>query len=305
MGILSKVRTLFRVWDTERFLNNIKFLIKNDIQVTLKDEILEDCLFQLDELRELVMPHVPEILDMHHSLSRLEEQPKSFARFGDGEVAIMQGRDIRFQKYDPALSEKMYRVLQDKRDDMYVGINGLYFHSVRLQNITEEGVAFHYKMDTQLRRFFMEHANPETTYLDATCLCGFFRFADNDAYADFVRRKKKLFEGRKIALVTGKSVLAKLDYDIFEHAASKVIIDAPSKHAFGAYDSILRDISSNVSKDTLICLILGPTATAMAADLTDMGYMAWDIGHIAKDYDAYMKNLDRTPRAQREFFAPD
>ena len=124
-------------------------------------------------------------------------------------------------------------------------------------------------------------------------------------YDDFIRRKKKLFEGRKVAVVTGKSVLAKLDYDVFELAASKTIIDAPSKHAFSAYDSILHDISANISKDTLICLILGPTATVMASDLTDMGYMAWDIGHLAKDYDAYMKKLDKTPQTQSAFYAPD
>jgi hypothetical protein len=76
-------------------------------------------------------------------------------------------------------------------------------------------------------------------------------------------------------------------------------------NAFQEYDSILDDINHNVSKDTLVCLILGPTATAMAADLTDMGYMAWDVGHIAKDYDVYMKRVDRSYKEQCDFFAPD
>lgn len=133
---------------------------------------------------------------------------------------------------------------------------------------------------------------------------GYF-YSDYETYGTVIERRKKLFEGRKIALVAGKSVFGKLDYDVFELADSKIIIDAPSKNAFQEYDSILKDIERNVSKDTLICLILGPTATAMAADLTDMGYMAWDVGHIAKDYDAYMKKVEKSYDKQADFFLPD
>ena len=45
---------------------------------------------------------------------------------------------------------------------------------------------------------------------------GFFSYNDYDTYDRIIRRKKKIFEGRKIAVVTGKTVLEKLDYDIFE-----------------------------------------------------------------------------------------
>ena len=55
----------------------------------------------------------------------------------------------------------------------------------------------------------------------------------------------------------------------------------------------------------MVCIILGPTATVMAADLTDMGYLAWDVGHIAKDYDAYMKRLEKTNEMRAKFWAPD
>ena len=312
MGILGKIHKLFRVWDTRRIIRNIKFLICEDIDyaidyavVEAKGETIENCIFELDELREAILPRVPSILRASESLDLFERQPKSIARFGDGEIAIMEGRNIPFQRYEPLLAEKMLAILRTKRDDMYVGLNSSYFHSVALDCKTEHSRRFLWKYGAKFRKFFMREANPEVQYLCATLFIGYF-FSDNDeSYSAVIDRRKRLFAGRKIAVVTGKSVLANLDYDIFELAASKIIIDAPSKNAFSAYDSILRDISNNISKDTLICLILGPTATAMAADLTDMGYMAWDIGHIAKDYDAFMKKLGRTSQVLSKFFVPD
>ena len=41
-------------------------------------------------------------------------------------------------------------------------------------------------------------------------------------------------------------------------------------------------------------MLIALPATVLAADLADMGYIAWDIGHAAKDYDAYMKKVDKT-----------
>lgn len=33
--------------------------------------------------------------------------------------------------------------------------------------------------------------------------------------------------------------------------------------------------------------------------------MAWDIGHLAKDYDAYMRGIDKTEGNIAEFLKPD
>ena len=307
MGIISKIRTLHRLWDTKRFIKNVKFLLSNDIADThhiLTDEILDDCVFELDELREYLLPRVPKILDTLESLTLLERQPKSFARYGDGEIWMMQKKDILFQKYDPLLAEKLLKVMKTKRNDLYIGLNRTYFHALNPMS-TEHQRNFQRRYHTNLRRFLMEEANPEIQYLDANCLMGYFRHTDQDAYHDILSRRMKIFEGRKVAVVTGKSVLGKLDYDIFQLAASKIIIEAPSVNAFSAYDSILRDISRNVSKDIMIHLILGPTATVMAADLTDVGYVAWDSGHMAKDYDAYMKKLGKTAQVIKEFYGVD
>lgn len=274
-----------------------------DFLARTKGEVLEDCVFELDEMRDMLLPQAPRILGDVESLSLLETHPKSIARYGDGEASIMLGRNIGFQEYDPLLAEKLFHVLKTKRNDMYIGVNSNYFHAVR-QNTTEQSRKFAHLNFTWLRNFYIKHTNSEIEYLSAHPFVGYFKNI-TEGYDAIIDRRKKLFAGRKVSVVTGESVLAKLDYDVFEMAESKQYIQAPSKNAFSEYDSILRNIADNVSKDTLICLILGPTASVMAADLTDMGYMAWDIGHMAKDYDAFMKKLDKTSETIRDFYAPD
>lgn len=309
MNLVHKIKTVWREWHIQTFIRNIVFLGRNHLAYTFldtKDEVLERCAFELDELRDMLLPLVPSVMSVSDSLVMLRDNPKSFARYGDGEIDIMLGLDHSFQKYDPVLAEKLLALLKTKRDDIYVGIND-YFHAAS-PYLTKISSEFFRRNVTRFRRFFLKSTNPEIQYLHASCLLGLFNKKFSGSYGEIIAARKRLFEGRKLAVVAGKNVLSKLKYDIFDMAADKIMIEAPSMNAFSEYDSIIRNIKSRVSREYLVCLILGQTATAMVGDLTDMGYMAWDVGHIAKDYDAYMKNLKEGRELddiQLDFFAPD
>ena len=123
MGFFHKLATLFRVWNTRNLTHNIKFLLEHDLAEAMwknKDEVLDDCVFELDELRGMLLPLKPKVYNCNESLSILEREPKSFARIGDGEIRLMEGKDISFQKYDPVLAEKMFKLLTEKRADIYI-----------------------------------------------------------------------------------------------------------------------------------------------------------------------------------------
>ena len=53
-----------------------------------------------------------------------------------------------------------------------------------------------------------------------------------------------------------------------------------------------RYIADNISKETLIIISLGPTATVLAYDLSLMGYQAIDIGHIDNEYEWYLRKAE-------------
>ena len=291
-------------WNWGRIKNNLKFLIKYDLmdeEYRLKDETIEDCVYEFEELRaSLPKLHV---LNETETVALLAEKPKSFARYGDGEIAIMRGENTPFQDYDPELARKMKDILICKRDNLYVGLNCSYFQSPTKYSARNR--KYYRLYATEFRRFFNALCDPENLYLDACCFGGYFRQGDQFDLEAHFRSVRALFDGKRIAVVCGEGILDKLDYDLFDLCAERQFIFAPKINAFSCYEQILAEIRQKVPADSLICIILGMTATVLAADLTDEGYLAWDIGHAAKDYDAFMRKLERTDAVAQSFFSPD
>ncbi len=274
---------------------------EQDLIYKIKDEVIEECILEAEEYKQNMKRLY--VLDSEQTISLLMNQPKSFTRLGDGEIHIMQGIDQAFQKYDPVLAEKMREVLRHKRDDVYVGLNHAYWESPT--RYAERNRRFYRIRGTSYRRFFDEHCDPTNIYLDAACFGAYYRYDDSFDYEGHYARIKELFANKKVAIVAGEGVFEKLDHNVFELASEQMIVHGPRIHAFSEYDSILENIDRLVPKDYLVCLILGQTATVLVSDLTDMGYMTWDVGHMAKDYDAYMKKTEKTQKNMDSFWDPD
>lgn len=301
---MNKIKKLFHYWSWKRIISNIGFLIKNDLyeeEYRIKDEAIEDCIYEFEEDNKILKRL--DILSPDETLDLLYESPKSLSRYGDGEIKIIQGIDCEFQKYHPDLAKKMTDILTKKRNNLYVGLNGAYFSSP--YQYGERHHRYYRENGTRFRRFFLSLCDTSNKYLDAGCFCAYYRYGDSYDYEAHYKKCKRLFDGKKIALVCGKGIFDKLTYDIFDKAIDKILIEAPAKDAFDNYSSIIYEINEKVPKDYLVCIVLGMTATALAADLADEGYVAWDIGHIVKDYDAYMRGLEKTESNMNSFWAAD
>ncbi len=304
MGIMNKLHSLKKYWCWERIKNNVKFLIKYDLvdeQYRLKDEIIEDCVYEYEELKKSLV--YLKVLNEIETVKLLAECPKSFARYGDGEIHVMCGNDAPFQKYHPELARKMKDILIKKRENLYVGLNSSYFQSPTKYGPTNR--KFYRLKGTEYRRFFNEICDQENIYLDACALGGYFRQGESFDIDQHYQNIRNLFKDKKICIVCGEKILDKLEYDLFDLSAEKTFIYAPKKNAFDEYDSILSRVTSEVSKDTLVCVVLGMTATVLVADLADEGYIAWDVGHSAKEYDAFMRKIEKSDKVINDFFAPD
>lgn len=267
----------------------------------LKDEIMDDICYQLEDDRKTMK--ILDILDEEETIDLLLKCPKSYCRMGDGEINLMNGIDQPFQNYDSRLAQKLMTILQNEQKDMYIGIPRAYFHG--MSGWSEENRRFYRLNGTSFRRFLLAHCNPNNIYIDAGYTVAYFRYDASYDYALHYKKMKQLFQDKQLVIVSGDGILDKLEYDVFEKAKSKKFIKAPSKHAFSRYEEIVNDIKKNVSKDELICMILGMAGKAMVRELTNEGYMVWDIGHMAKDYDAYMKGIEKTHENTRKFYEPD
>lgn len=240
------------------------------------------------------------ILNTEESLSYIEKHPISFYRYGDGEIALMMGEGIPFQKADKRLAKRLRDLLTVNEKGIKAAIPYCYFHYEHgLVDIVE---GFNYAMKCQ-RRFLLDHCRRDIVYLD-TSITQIYQSYETYDFARYFERVKKLFCGRKVTVICGKGIFQNIQYNLLDLCESITYMEAPSKNAFSEYQDILKR-ALTIPKDSLICIVLGPTAKPLAYDLHRQGYQAWDIGHFIKDYDAYCKKAARTADTIAAFYRPD
>lgn len=289
-----------------RLFKNIKYLMKtnlneriNSIEYNTLMDIEQKYIYELaDKIKNIVKP---KILDYDETLALVTTRKKSFCRIGDGEIDIMLGKDIPFQHYDPELARIMTEILRDKTTDMYIGINYSYFYDTSY--MTPEFRKFYLMGTTQHREFLVSNCNCDRTYINAT-FNQIYMGGDSFNHEEYYNSLRHMFEGEKIVVFVGEGVLDNLKHDIFELSVSKEFIYGPSKDAFSEYKNILKK-AKTYSKEYILCFILGPASKALVYQLTKDGYMAWDIGHMAKDYNAYKEKMVKDQEFVKLFYAPD
>ena len=242
------------------------------------------------------------VLNVDDTLDLLLEKPKSFCRYGDGEVNFMQGRGCGHQEYDENLARRLKEILQSSDDKCYVAIDGNYFN-IPKHDISKRSLEYMRKIGYDMRNEFLRYCNKRRLYIQSTLTCNYMTSdLSMNYYENFYDKIKLLFKDRNLVIFSGKTVFDKINYNVFEYAKSRRHIFAESRHAWRQYKEIL-EVARKFPKDEVtLCFILGQAATVIAWDLAQEGYMAWDIGHLAKDYDAFKKNNKHT---NTTFFAPD
>ncbi len=240
------------------------------------------------------------ILNTDETLTLMENEKISFLRFGDGEIAIMRGESIPFQEYDAKLAKHLRKLLRTNLDGLKIGIPYYYMHPVNRLNDFTAGFA---KGLAVQRRFLCKNCDRDMTYVD-TAITQVYQTYKKYDFKKYYERMQKLLSGRDVTIVCGEGVLDRLAYRAFDVCKSVEFVTAPSMNAYAEYDRLLKE-ALKTGKERLVCIVLGPTAKALAYDLHKRGYQAWDMGHYFKDYDAYMKKKPRTAAEITQFYKPD
>jgi hypothetical protein len=290
----------------KNFLRNINYLTKH----SLWDQREEDIVFFTDKIVDDVSYEYNidypgkkklNILDSTQSLTLVAESGKSFVRMADGEINLMMGNDHPFLNYNKEVAELLTGALENPSENLLVGICRNYF----LPLIPMGDPEYYRRHAYGFRKFYLKHCSENVTYLDG-CLAGSSGFDSNDTEAirEHYERWRGLFKDRDIVIVCGEGILDKLEYDIFELAKSKKFIYGPKTNAWDKHDELMDKILA-VPKDKLILFILGQSGKAMIVQLADMGYMCWDVGHLAKFYNAFMTGMEWNKENRDKFFSPD
>ncbi len=224
----------------------------------------------------------PRILSKEDTIDNIVINHKSIARFGDGEfAAIVEQKRWNFQAESKELSEKLLEVLKSDDENLIIGLNPTFY--MNLFDIPEDeadGVRAY--MQPMVRRLHSELLKRDKIYGNAL-------FHNISSDKD-VSGLKKIWDERDCVFIEGIHTGMGVGNDLFDNCNSIERILGPAENAIERYEEIV-DEAIKQPKNKLFLLSLGPTATALAYNLSKMGYQAIDIGHIDLIYEAYLRKL--------------
>lgn len=221
------------------------------------------------------------VLSISESLDFVLEHFSSVARFGDGEVDIMMGRSIPYQKYDPTLAAFLKQILlTPSNSQLMVCLPDVFEH---LERYNQSAQSFWHHHFNQYSSFYDKYCQSDwygSTFISRP----YIDLKDKTEAKSSFQKLKKLWERRDILIVEGETSRSGVGNDLFDNAASISRIICPSKDAFEQRSAIYNAIKRH-AEGKLILLMLGPTAKVLAYDLSQEGYQAIDIGHIDSEYE--------------------
>lgn len=285
------------------FRRNIKLLFRvslND-QLNKKEQIdFDELKYELsDEIKNLQKPNIKNI---EETIDDLIKTKASICRFGDGELQLIEGKDIPFQKSSLELSKRLLEVLSSKENNIFIAIPKIIYSSKN--NIVEISKSFWRQNGASFRNRIEKHIDFNHQYYAAELTLAFSMFEIYDV-ENYFQKMSKIWEDKDITIICGKSVFDQINYNIFHCANSIEYQYAEGINAFDNYENILTN-ALKIQKNRIVISILGPAAKVLSYDLAKQGYQALDLGHIAKSYDWRKKEKStKTMSEAIDFFNAD
>jgi glycosyltransferase family protein len=281
MRVFFAKKTLVRVWnllvDTIIKLQNLWLLIADII------------------ISKIISP--PKVQSIDKTIDKILKERCSVSRFGDGELKLINGRNISFQKHNQSLQSKLKEVLRSNQEG----------HIVCLPDVFDTNNQYTPMFNKDWRRHLAKYRLKWYTNLDmkkeyfnsfiSRC---YLPFQDQSRSKKYFEKIKKIWEKREVIIVEGEFSRLGIENDLFDNAKSIKRVLCPSKNAFEKYEEILSYIHK-FDKKNLILLALGPTASVLAFDLHKEGYQAMDIGHIDVEYEWLLMGATKKEPIKNKF----
>lgn len=244
----------------------------------------------------------PKIKTTDETINELINSDKNIVRYGDGEIIVLDGGGIPFQKADMKLAQRLREILNSGDENILIAVDRRYYYNTNalisiLAKKNHPLKRFQLYSIPRIRQILNRYIDFDKVYYEAYITC------PNESCLEAF---KNFFAGKKLVLVGCKEAFESYEFNIFDTASELCYEFVPNKHAFSEYESILSRLMGYDKTYTHI-LMCGPTANVLVADLTKAGYRALDLGHLAKSYDWHKKGIDMSKSGDNvvKFFDPD
>ena len=230
----------------------------------------------------------PKVMSIEQTVETVLTTDSSLVRFGDGELAILQGGFISYQNYSRQLADELRDALTTERPKFLVCVPGVF-----------DGMP---DVDKSIRSWWIKQLL--RGYLPWKALTGSKRLFGNAflsrpymMHRHFPRSKidslfrdiQRLWHARDVTIVEGTDTRFGVGNDLLDNAASVTRILCPSRNAFEA----LRQIEESclaVPTGNLFLVALGPAAKPLIVRLHRSGRRALDLGHLDIEYEWFLRD---------------
>ena len=230
------------------------------------------------------------IYDDEKTLDKIISRNKSISRYGDGEFKLMFGLNLGFQRYNKEMSDRLYNILNSKEKNLLIGINVPY--KPKNIDIFNPEARDYYTKWLKKFRFKLAKILKNHEYYSSTITRFYIDLKSKKGVPKYIKKLKKVWDQREVVIIEGEKSRLGVGNDLFDNMKSIERIICPTINAFNKYKEIINSIKKNVSKNKLILIALGPTATILAYDLYKLGYRAIDIGHIDIEYEWFLRKAN-------------
>ena len=247
------------------------------------------------------LSHTCLVLDPIRSLEYIIDTGKSIARFGDGEVALAEGRELTCYKEQADRFQRSFvGIMENKNPNCFVGICDIFqAPSFRYWRKREE----HFWSRPAWKKRYLEFCPIDGLYLSAQIS----RPHHYAVRAEGGEDSKLLFDGfefvwLKQRIVLNRRVLCVQNARFMKNHYSRILYAAASvdyflikeKTASDGLETISRYVLDNKDKYDVVLLLGGPTATHLASLLSTCDVQAIDLGSC--QYDALTSDTNKIAR---------
>lgn len=210
----------------------------------------------------------------------------SVIRFGDGEIALINGKDIVYQRYNKELSMKLMEIINLNESNLLICLPDI-FDNMKKYNFKDR--YFHVKFMYYYRSFF-EKSLKNNFYGNTFMSRPYIIFKNKDNSLQWFNQLKELWNDKDIVIIEGNKSKSGVGNTLFEKVRSIERIICPSEDAFNKHQEIITEIIK-MDKNKLYLFALGPTAKIIIYELTKQGFHCIDIGHLDSEYEWFLKNV--------------
>lgn len=272
-----------------------RLIKKNITNVRMMSKIFNDIGYLLKNFGAKHFFSPPNVMLIDETIKHILKHKSSVSRFGDGELMIILGHGIGFQKADQSLQVRLIEILKnDSINNLIVTVPDI-FTNEKLALRTEENQNFWRTHLSRHRKDWYKYMDRKKNYFNTAISRFYYPIKDKSKSLQYAALLKKIWEGQHVLVIEGEFSRLGVGNDLFENASSLQRILCPAKNAFDLYNEILQDTEKHAI-GKLVLIALGPTATVLAADLAKKGFWAIDIGHVDMEYMwLQQKSKGRTP----------